>query len=183
MRFSISLSLLVTIASTCLSTSCNSLGDPLHPQTTSLYNVTDGITQANVQYARVRNVVGDNSLITTMVSFSVPSAWKGKQCTLALKTDTCTAPKEIDIFTILPPGYELPPETTSYENRRDQFVGRFVVRGHRIAYWELTSNRGPEFPCPNGDAVGYELVGVDNMGELTWRVDSAYGPMIVPCSQ
>ena len=152
----------------------SSHGEECHyPQTTSLYNITEGVVQENVECGRIRNIVSDNSLITTAVSFSVPSSWMGKNCGLALQIDACTAPKEIDIFTTLP----LQLATGSSDgNHRDQFVGRFVVRGHKIAFWELTTDRGPEFPCPAGDIIGYELVGVSNMGELTWRIDGAFGP-------
>ena len=178
MKFSIYCSLLFIIESTGLSIP-HTAAKILHPKTTALYNVTDGATQTDVEYGRVRNVAGDNSLITTLVTFSVPSSWSGKKCSLALETSSCNAPKQIDLFTTLNPlpGQQLASETED-GNHRDQFAGRFVVRGHKIAFWELISNRGPEFHCPGGKNIGYELVGVYNTGELTWPVDADYGPMI-----
>lgn len=149
----------------------------LHPNVTSLYDVSTSTTKINVQLGRIKNVEGDEPVITTMVTFAVPHNWAGKRCKLNFKIDFRTTPKRIDVFTSLQP-ITGPASESQQGNHRNEYVGRFVVSNRGLASWELTSNKGPEFCCPSGDVVGYELVGVYDMGELTWCVASGSGPII-----
>lgn len=159
------------------SPTCHGSQNILYPNTTSLYDVSTGLTEAGVKQGCIKNIEGDKTVITTLVAFEVPCDWAQRKCKFLFETEASNTPKRVDVFTSLQPttGSGSKP---SGSNNRDDFVGRFVVNDHDIAYWELVSAKGPEFPCPSGEIVGYELVGVYNMGELTWCVETGSGPMI-----
>lgn len=146
----------------------------LQPSTTSLYFTTPGTTESNVKYGLVRNIIPNKSDITTLVTFTVPDDWAGKQCTLSFDTNIVSSSRRtIDVFSTLKPIAKL-----NYGNHRDQYVGRFVVRDRGIDHWDIVTDKGPVFSCPTGQVVGFEFVGVYNTGELRWSVGAGLGPRI-----
>ena len=153
----------------------------LYPITTSLYDGSTGITNTNVQQGYIKNVEGNKTVVSSLVVFAVPSDWAGQKCKFVFNTKSKVPPRHIDLFTSLQP-ITLPitgPGCKSPgSNNRNFFVGRFVVSGRGIAYWSITSDKGPDFPCPAGEIVGYELTPVYNTGELAWPVEIGSGPMI-----
>lgn len=115
---------------------------------------------------------------TTIVAFNVPESAEGKQCELHFELwdrDVSTGSMMLDVFT-----YQDPPEDTSELARmlgsdemargRDRHAGRVQVPKPGVAEWIQSYNGWPRVPCPAGQRIGIEYVGVGDAVEVRWDI-------------
>lgn len=115
---------------------------------------------------------------TTIVAFNVPESAEGKQCELHFELwdrDVSTGSMMLDVFT-----YDDPPEDTSELARllggdemargRDQHAGRMRVPKPGVAEWIQSYNGWPVVPCPAGQRIGIEYVGVGDAVQVRWDI-------------
>lgn len=116
---------------------------------------------------------------TTIVAFNVPESAEGKQCELHFELwdrDVSTGSMELDVFT-----YTDPPEDPSELARllgsggaevkgRDGHAGRVKVPKPGVAEWIMSYDGWPTVPCPAGERIGIEYVGVGDRVEVRWDI-------------
>lgn len=113
---------------------------------------------------------------STIVTFQFDEDTEGLTCQLNFELsedDTSTGTKTMDVFTWTNPedlealiaGENLKkPETKS----RDEQAGRVAVSAPGRAGWTMTYGDWPAIPCPAGQLIGIEYVGVGDRVEVGW---------------
>ncbi|KAL1877144.1 hypothetical protein Plec18167_004830 [Paecilomyces lecythidis] len=155
--------------------------DVLYPRATSLFYVSSGDIKYNSSYGLIYKGTGSmsDSDITTLVTFEVPEAWVGKNCTLHFDLapgDVLSGSNTADVFTSLTV-VERSSSNWSPGNQRDGHLGRFRVDGSRKGKWIDTRDEDtPQFECPANEVVAWELVGVSDRVKIRWAAHSGNGP-------
>jgi len=146
-------------------------GSVISPTTISQYTVWTGAIKYNVQYGKIFKD-GHTSDITTLVTFDIPSAAQGKQCTFHFSLDstaTLTGTGVFDLFTSQAPATH---DTTSWPsgNLRDNQVGRLkAVLNGEATFLDGFPTAGESFPCPYGYELAGELVGTGDADDIEWN--------------
>jgi len=150
----------------------------LYPRVTSQYNVWTGAVDFNVNTGLIRKD-GRNPDITTLVTVDFPASTQGKQCRFAFTLDsqsTFSGSAKFDVFTSLAPAAG-PTTTWPNGNLRDQYTGRFQAQ---VGDATPIEHANPSFPCPAGQTLGGELVGVFDNDLIQWNVNTpGTGPKII----
>jgi len=150
----------------------------LYPKVTSQYNVWTGAVDFNVNTGLIRKD-GKNPDITTLLTVEFPASTAGKQCQFAFTLDslsTFSGSAKFDLFTSLAPAAG-PTTTWPNGNLRDQYGGRFQAQ---LGDATPIEHANPKFPCPAGQTLGGELVGVYDNDHIEWNVDTpGTGPKIL----
>lgn len=151
----------------------------LFPSATSLYNVWTGAVTFGSPVGLIQKT-GTTPDITTLVTFDFPSSLAGKTCEFAFildSTATSTGSQRADVFDSLAPADH---STTTWPNGnlRDNHLGRIFAPAPGTATLEQAYNGAPKFPCPAGQTLGAELVGVYDVDKISWNVLLA-GPQVL----
>jgi len=150
----------------------------LNPDNISQYSVSTGAKQFNMGAGKVqKNARGDT---TTLFTFSFPDWTAGKTCQLNFflnKQAALSGSRTFDVFS------SLAPATTSAVtwpngNLRDQQLGRMTAVKGGDATVSTDAPNKLSFPCPQGQLLGGELVGVNDQVNIEW-VQNVAGPYIV----
>lgn len=155
-------------------------GNTINPTSLSLYSTWTGAVQRYVPSGAIVKPNGRSTDTTTLVTFSFPEETKGKTCELGFYLDasaTLGGSKQFDVFTSLAPATA---STQSWPsgNLRDQHIGRMTATKPGYATWvDGIGASAKTFPCPFGQTLGGELVGVNDVDEITWNAASS-GPYI-----
>jgi hypothetical protein len=145
-------------------------GPVIHPTTISQYSVWTGAVKYAVEFGKIFKD-GHTTDITTLVTFDIPSAAQGKQCTWHLALDstaTVTGTGVFDVFTSLAPATQ---DTTTWPNGnlRDNNVARMkAVVGGEATFLDGYPTAGKSFPCPYGYKFAGELVGTGDNDNIAW---------------
>jgi hypothetical protein len=131
------------------------------PSYISTYNVSSGA----LDYDPPLGYVLGPSIITTIVTFYIPSAAVNQSCTIHFYLDGAdrnvefTKKANIDLFISLAPA---PRYDTIGGNQRDQQLARFTITGTGEAGFSSdVPNKAVRINCPDKEGeVRYELVGV-----------------------
>ncbi|KAI3573678.1 hypothetical protein IWW34DRAFT_754217 [Fusarium oxysporum f. sp. albedinis] len=116
---------------------------------------------------------------TTIVTFEFDESTRGKTCELLFELwdrDVSSGTKTLDIFT-----YSDPPTGPrafsaadaakwASTKSRDNHVGRIRVPKPGNATWEQSYQGWPKIPCPAGQLVGVEYVGVGDRVQVRWDI-------------
>ncbi|SPO07244.1 uncharacterized protein DNG_09938 [Cephalotrichum gorgonifer] len=112
---------------------------------------------------------------TTIVAFNVPEDAAGKQCQLLFELwsdrDTSTGSQRLDVFT-----YNNPPADASgiqallKTKERNEHAGRIIASFDEEAVWEQSYDGWPIIPCPAGERIGIEYVGVGDAVVVQWDI-------------
>lgn len=117
---------------------------------------------------------------TTIVAFNVPEDAEGKQCELHFELwdrDVSTGSMTLDVFTYTDPPAD-PSELVKVlgdggeveVKGRDNHVGRVSVPKPGVAEWIESYHGWPVVPCPAGERIGIEYVGVGDAVEVRWDI-------------
>ncbi|KAL2002679.1 hypothetical protein VTN02DRAFT_6214 [Thermoascus thermophilus] len=176
---------LLSVASTIAAPAPNPPSHPstdkvLYPYATSHYHVSTGAIDYGVDTGLICKADDNNSEVTTLVTFVVPQAWAGKQCKFVFELasfDTSTGSHEADIFSSIAPAGT---STASWPpgNLRDHQVARIFVTAPGVATLEQSFDKFPVLDCPAGAIFGGELVGVNDVDQISWSVVAGSGPRI-----
>jgi len=155
-----------------------STSNTLVPTVISKYNVWTGAIFFNTGLGRIYKD-GRNPEETTLVTFKFPDTLKGKQCKFVFTLDAnqhFSGSAKFDIYTSLAPA-TASSSTWPSGNLRDQYLGRFQALVGDATPIDHANN---PFPCPAGQTLGAELVGVFDNDEIFWDVNApGIGPKIV----
>jgi hypothetical protein len=183
MKFSVAIAAAILGATSCLGAptpfSRPSTPTTIFPIVTSQYNVWTGAVNFDTPRGLISKT-GTTPDITTLATFKVPNEWAGRTCELVFTlngpTDSATGSQRADVFTSLAPAVT---DTTTWPqgNLRDQDFGRFVAVPGGSATWEQIFNGAPQFPCPAGQLLAGELVGVYDVDHIEWDIQTG-GPQI-----
>ena len=140
----------------------------LEPTTTSLYHSYNGAIEYAVPRGKVSRVQNGNDDISTLLTFTFPSASRGKKCTFNFKLTgayTHTGSPFIDVFTSSQPATGSSPGWGPPSNYRDQQLGRLrlVAGGKATQEWGSFS-----FDCPAGETKGYEVTPTGDSEYVEW---------------
>jgi len=153
----------------------------LYPRITSQYNVWTGAVAFNVNTGLIRKD-GRNPDITTLLTVDFPASVAGKMCQFAFTLDPTSkfsGSAKFDVFTSLAPAAG-PTTTWPNGNLRDQYGGRFQAK---LGDATPIDHANAKFPCPAGQTLGGELVGVFDNDLIEWNVDyPGSGPKILVSS-
>jgi hypothetical protein len=116
---------------------------------------------------------------TTIVTFNFDQSTKGKTCELIFELwdrDVSTGTQTLDVFTWSDPPSGL--RTFSVADiaewaeakSRDNHVGRILVPKPGNATWIMAYQGWPKIPCPAGQLIGVEYVGVGDRVEVRWDI-------------
>ncbi|RSM04082.1 hypothetical protein CEP52_007039 [Fusarium oligoseptatum] len=116
---------------------------------------------------------------TTIVTFDFDWSTEDKTCELIFELwdrDVSTGSKTLDVFTWSDP----PPGLKAFSvddiarwaevKSRDNHVGRIFVPKPGNATWIETYLGWPKFPCPAGELIGVEYVGVNDRVQVRWDI-------------
>ncbi|KAF2096154.1 hypothetical protein NA57DRAFT_78925 [Rhizodiscina lignyota] len=148
----------------------------IEPEVISQYTVSTGAIDFNTETGVIFKNNGQSSDITTLGTFDIPSSADGLTCTFhfSLPSDaTLSGTGKFDLFTSLAPATT---STTTWPNGnlRDQYVGRFqAALGEEATPGADGITTHISFPCPAGQLLAGELVGVGDVDDIEW--DSATG--------
>ncbi|KAH7147266.1 hypothetical protein DER46DRAFT_670826 [Fusarium sp. MPI-SDFR-AT-0072] len=164
----------------------------LYPAGTYRYRVQSGkiIWDPQDQLLIVKNGKAADDT-TTIVTFEFDERTRGKACELLFELwdrDVSTGIKTLDVFT-----YSDPPTGPrafsaadaakwASTKSRDNHVGRIRVPKPSNATWEQSYQGWPKIPCPAGQLVGVEYVGVGDRVQTslslsTTKFDNSYRPL------
>ncbi|KAF5024514.1 hypothetical protein F66182_3454 [Fusarium sp. NRRL 66182] len=116
---------------------------------------------------------------TTIVTFEFDETARGKTCMLLFDLwdrDVSTGSKTLDVFTYSDPpsgpGTFSAADAAEWAslNSRDNHVGRIKVPKPGVATWEQSYQGWPRIPCPAGQLIGVEFVGVGDGVEVRWDI-------------
>lgn len=116
---------------------------------------------------------------TTIVTFEFDESTRGKTCELLFELwdrDVSTGTKTLDVFT-----YSDPPTgprafsavdaaNWASTKSRGNHVGRIRVPKPGNATWEQSYQGWPKIPCPAGQLIGVEYVGVGDRVQVRWDI-------------
>ncbi|KAL2693496.1 hypothetical protein Neosp_000056 [[Neocosmospora] mangrovei] len=116
---------------------------------------------------------------TTIVTFDFDQSTEGKTCELIFELwdrDVSTGTQTLDVFTWSDPPRGL--RTFSVADiakwaeakSRDNHVGRILVPKPGNATWIMSYQGWPKIPCPAGQLIGVEYVGVGDRVEVRWDI-------------
>lgn len=151
----------------------------INPITLSQYTVWTGAIDYDVQTGKVFKD-GRSSDITTLVTFDIAKALSGKTCQLHfdLPRDAhVSGSGKFDVFTSQAPATQ---DTESWPpgNLRDEYVGRFLaVKGGDAEPGADGITTITTFPCPGGQYLAGEIVGVGDVDYITWS-KASNGPYL-----
>ncbi|KAJ9634923.1 hypothetical protein H2199_008787 [Coniosporium tulheliwenetii] len=171
----------LSVASAAPTYPAGSSSNILNPTTLSHYSTWGGAVDYAVSWGAVLKPNGKYTDTTTLVTFRVPASTQGKTCEFGFYLDdsaTLGGSKQFDVFTSLAPATV---DTTTWPsgNLRDQHAGRMTAVKPGYATW--VDGIGPAsktFPCPYGQTLAGELVGVNDIDEITWNGASLEPPLI-----
>lgn len=87
-----------------------------------------------------------------------------------LDRDTSTGSQSVEVFSLINP----PPEGPG---SRGEDLGRIRVPAPGVAEWVMAYGGMPEFPCPAGELIGFEFVGVGDQVTIQWDIGVS-GPTV-----
>lgn len=127
---------------------------------------------------------------STIVTFNVPPELEGRTCNLLFdlwNRDVSTGTQDLDVFTVINPpvgDFSIASVKASIPKwrpaqSRDQHEGRIHVPKPGSAQWIESYHGYPQFPCPAGQLVGIEYVGVGDAVTVRWDI-GVTGPRIQP---
>ncbi|KAJ4169648.1 hypothetical protein NW754_005800 [Fusarium falciforme] len=116
---------------------------------------------------------------TTIVTFDFDQSTEGKTCELIFELwdrDVSTGTQTLDVFTWSDPPSGL--RTFSVADiaewaeakSRDNHVGRILAPKPGNATWIMAYQGWPKIPCPTGQLIGIEYVGVGDRVEVRWDI-------------
>ncbi|KAK2923444.1 Ubiquitin 3 binding protein But2, C-terminal [Fusarium oxysporum f. sp. vasinfectum] len=116
---------------------------------------------------------------TTIVTFEFDESTRGKTCELLFELwdrDVSNGTRTLDVFTYSDPS--MGPRAFSAAvaakwastKSRDNHVGRIRVPKPGNATWEQSYQGWPKIPCPAGQLVGVEYVGVSDRIQVRWDI-------------
>ncbi|SPO06293.1 uncharacterized protein DNG_08982 [Cephalotrichum gorgonifer] len=114
---------------------------------------------------------------STFVTFDFDASTEGKVCTLVFslwERDVSTGSHTLDLFTYSDPPQSLAVLSAELESR-DKHVGRIIAPTAAIAEWVQAYEGYPSIPCPAGQTLGIEFVGVGDAVQVQWGIGST-GP-------
>jgi len=155
----------------------NIVPDPL-----SQYNVWTGAIDFDTHKGLVFKNNGASADKTTLVTFTIPSVYKGKTCSLKFDASgvgsSVSGSGLVDAFVSFAP-VEASTTGWPYGNLRNNFVGRLQVDPNTLigSYVSGFPNVAESFPCPAGTIAG-ELVGVYDVDIIQWSEGAARGAYI-----
>ncbi|KAL2111721.1 hypothetical protein VUR80DRAFT_9442 [Thermomyces stellatus] len=110
---------------------------------------------------------------SAVVSFAFPEETEGKQCQLRFELwpdrDISTGSQTLDVFTY----NNLPEDVGTLANilERDTQAGRIkALTDRKEAEWIESYDGWPTIPCPAGETIGIEYVGVGDEVEVQWDI-------------
>lgn len=166
----------------------------IYPYATYRYWVATGQIKEDPQdqLLIVKNGVAADET-TTIVTFDFAPELEGRTCKLLFDLwdrDVSTGSQTADVFSVIDPpdsrsgsGSNSDLSATSFETAlalaqsRDQHVGRIHVPKPGTAEWVMSYYGWPEFPCPAGQLIGIEYVGVGDNVEIRWDI-GVTGPRV-----
>lgn len=116
---------------------------------------------------------------TTIVTFDFDQSTEGKTCELIFELwdrDVSTGTQTLDVFTWSDPPQGLKTFSVADIARwaeaksRDNHVGRILVPKPGDATWIQAYQGWPKIPCPAGQLIGVEYVGVGDRVEVRWDI-------------
>lgn len=130
---------------------------------------------------------------TAIVTFNFDPSLEGRTCKLVFSLwdrDTSTGSETVDIFSTIDPPSSMSTESrhvstaeaskalaTKMTQSRGEQLGRIKVPAPGTAEWIQSYHGMPEFPCPAGQLVGYEFVGVGEDITMQWDI-GVTGPTV-----
>jgi hypothetical protein len=152
--------------------------DYFGPSDIWLYSVRDGAISATSHGEVYKNDGNQGKDITTLLTFTYPSASEGLQCQFEFYLDSTASvsgSKKLDLFTSNSPA---PGPTSGWGpgNQRNIHLGRLSVEVDSYATWDATYSTylTEKTPCKApGTTEGFELVGVYDNDSITWNPDLA----------
>lgn len=111
---------------------------------------------------------------STIVTFDFDASTQGKTCELIFELwdrDVSTGTQTLDVFTYSDPPANLQ-QVSGFASilSRDNHVGRVVVPKPGNATWVQAYQGWPTIPCPTGQHIGVEYVGVGDRVEVRWDI-------------
>ncbi|KAM5386454.1 hypothetical protein ACJZ2D_000417 [Fusarium nematophilum] len=162
------------------SANARALDNILYPAGTYRYWVNTGriVQDPQDQLLIVKNGKAADET-TTIVTFEFDQSTRGKTCELIFELwdrDVSTGTKTLDVFT-----YSDPPQAAKAFSAadaarwasiksRDNHVGRIKVPKPGNATWEMSFQGWPKIPCPAGQLIGVEYVGVGDNVKVRWDI-------------
>lgn len=116
---------------------------------------------------------------TTIVTFDFPQSSAGKTCELLFELwgrDVSTGSKTLDVFTYSNPPMPVQAFSTAdvvelvSTKSRDNHVGRILAPKPGNATWVMAFSGWPRIPCPAGQLIGIEYVGVNDAVAVRWDI-------------
>ncbi|EEP82197.1 predicted protein [Uncinocarpus reesii 1704] len=160
--------------------------DLVYPSGTFRYFINSGrvIEDPQDQLLVVKDGNRDHES-STIVTFNLGEEHRGRTCKLVFDLwdrDVSTGSHQMDVFSVLnPPGQftvaSIP--TVRPASSRDKHKGRIEVQKPGSANWLMAYDGYPQFPCPVGEVMGIEFVGVGDRVEIRWDI-GVTGPRIRP---
>lgn len=126
---------------------------------------------------------------TAIVTFNFDESVQDKTCKLLfdlLDRDVSTGSQNVDVFSIIDPPGSQPQAVSDDASRalalqltqsRGQQLGRIHVTAPGEADWIMSFHGYPEFPCPAGQLMGVEFVGVGDAVTMRWDI-GVTGPRV-----
>ncbi|RJE24492.1 hypothetical protein PHISCL_03184 [Aspergillus sclerotialis] len=125
---------------------------------------------------------------TAIVTFDFDPSLEGRTCKLMFELwarDTSTGSQTVDVFsTIDPPSSQSMSVAEASKalvmkmtQSRGEHMGRIKVPAPGTAEWIQSYHGMPEFPCPAGQLMGWEFVGVGEDITLQWDI-GVTGPTV-----
>lgn len=126
---------------------------------------------------------------TAIVTFKFDESVQDKTCKLLFDLwdrDVSTGSQTVDVFSIIDPPGSQPQAVSDDASRalalqltqsRGQQLGRIHVTAPGEADWIMSFHGYPEFPCPAGQLMGVEFVGVGDAVTLRWDI-GVTGPRV-----
>ncbi|QDS77448.1 hypothetical protein FKW77_006851 [Venturia effusa] len=145
----------------------------IQPSARSIYEVNTGAIYYQSQTGHIFKSSSGNDL-TTLLTFDLPSSLQGKTCSFHFYLDSTAraeGTKAFDLYSSLKPATANSPGGSGPGNQRNQFMGRMkaVLGGEATWVPDVFPKTGESFPCPYGDAFGYEVVGSGDYVDIAWN--------------
>jgi hypothetical protein len=154
----------------------------ISPEVISLYHVSSGQIEYNVETGHIHRAQSSGNDISTLATFYIDPSYSGKQCSFSFDVDRTIhfdpKPALFDVFTSQMPAYESK-ATWPQGNLRDQHVGRMRLSEQSgPATFEAGQPTAAKlFPCHVGYLAG-ELVPVGDVEDVCFIPSSTAGPYI-----
>lgn len=124
---------------------------------------------------------------TTLVTFNLDASTEGRTCRLDFNLwgrDTSTGSQTMEVFSLLDPAGAASVSAEASRalavrlaQSRDKDLGRIRVPAPGTAEWVMAYYGMPEFPCPAGQLIGMEFVGVGDDVTVQWDI-GVTGPIV-----